>query len=70
MEWMIVNYPRVRDVFVNTRRWGQTNHLLVIGPGTWTISLGQPVDYLPEQQPVTVANTTAASPQEVTFAPA
>lgn len=67
MEWVIVNYPRVRDVFVDRRRSGPTNQILIVREGTQTFDLGTPVDYRPARRTVTVTGTSAADPEMIEF---
>lgn len=67
MQWVIVNYARTRDVFVDGRRSGQTNRLLIVGDGTHEFHLNVPVDYKPRKRIVTVTGTSAASPTEIEF---
>lgn len=67
MEWVIVRYPRVRDVFIEGRRSGPTNRVLIVREGTQTFDLGVPVDYHPQQKRVVVTGTTAATPQLIDF---
>ncbi|MGH8593081.1 MAG: hypothetical protein ACREX9_12905 [Gammaproteobacteria bacterium] len=69
MEWVIVNYPRVRDVFVDGRRSGPTNLLLIVREGTQTVHLGTPVDYQPARRTLTVTGTSAADPEMIKFEP-
>ncbi len=67
MQWIIVNYTRTRDVFVDGRRSGQTNRLLIVGDGTHEFDLSVPVDYKPRKRTITVTGTSAASPTEIKF---
>ena len=46
MEWVMVTYPLVRDVFIDGRRSGQTNTLLVVAEGSHLFD--------PDPVPVTV----------------
>lgn len=69
MEWVRVVYPRTRDVFVDGRRSGRTNTVLIVSRGTHRFALGTPVDYTPRRRDVTVADTSPVDPLEVAFAP-
>jgi hypothetical protein len=69
MEWVMVRYPRVRDVFVGGRRWGETNRLLIVREGTQEFHLGDPVDYAPPKRRVKVTRTSAAAPMRIDFEP-
>lgn len=70
IQWMIVQYPRVRDVFIDGMRAGQTNEIMPVSEGTQDVDLGKPVDYTPKKRRVLVTNTTEDDPKEVLFAPA
>jgi len=67
MEWVMVTYPRVRDVFIDGRRSGQTNRLLIVGEGTHMFDLGTPPDYRPTKRTVTVTDTSPAAPMIIDF---
>lgn len=67
MEWVIVIYPRVRDVFVDNIRSGQTNAKLAMAEGTYTVHLGTPIDYNPREHTVAVTGTSEAIPMEIKF---
>lgn len=69
MEWVIVKYPRVRDVFIDGRRSGPANRILIVREGTQTFDLGKPLDYRPSRQTVTVTGSSAADPAMVEFKP-
>ncbi|MDW2170142.1 PEGA domain-containing protein [Vibrio sp. 1567] len=67
MEYVIVNYPYIRDVYIDGVQNGQTNDVLYIDAGTHTFDLGCPVDYTPVEQDVTVYGTSVLTPMEITF---
>ncbi|MGH8472316.1 MAG: hypothetical protein ACREVJ_07680 [Gammaproteobacteria bacterium] len=69
MEWVIVKYPRVRDVFIDGRRSGPANRMLIVREGKQTFHLGTPIDYRPPRRSVTVTGTSAADPAMVEFEP-
>ena len=69
MEWVIVGYPRTRDVFVDGRRCGETNRLLIVREGTQAFHLGTPADYQPAKQKVKVTKTTPSAPMAIYFQP-
>ena len=69
MEFAFVSYPRVRDVFIDGRRSGQTNELLTVREGEQEFSLGEPVDYTPRTLVVVVTGTTDNTPAELEFEP-
>jgi hypothetical protein len=68
MEWLVVKFPFVRDVFVDGRRWGQTNTRMVVGSGARTVHLGIPPNYRPNSWHGVIAHTTQSSPLVLTFA--
>jgi hypothetical protein len=69
MEWIIVDYPFVRDVFIGGELCGRTNRMMAVGPGTQRIDLGEPVDYTPRRRTVTVSGTSRTRPREIAFTP-
>jgi hypothetical protein len=69
LEWVKVVYPRTRDVFVDGRRSGQTNTVLIVDKGTHRFALGTPVDYKPARRDVPVMATSVLAPLEIEFTP-
>ncbi len=69
IQWMVVQYPTLRDVFIDGKRAGQTNKPLMVREGTQEVHLGQPVDYTPRKRRVTVTDTSEALPKEISFTP-
>ena len=67
MEWVIVRFPRVRDVFIDQRLVGQTNLLLSTKAGPQRFDLGPGGGYRPVQKKVTVANTDVDDPLVIAF---
>jgi hypothetical protein len=67
LEWVWVDHPRVRDVFVDDIRTGTTNQLLIVSAGRHTFDLGKPVTYAPTRRMVTVTATTPATPRVIEF---
>jgi hypothetical protein len=65
-EYVVVVYPRVRDVFIGGLRYGQTNKRLVVGAGGKKFSLGIPYDYQPRSVTVAVHGTTPTNPVRIT----
>lgn len=70
IQWMIVSYPRLRDVFIDGLRAGHTGEILAVRQGTQEVHLGSPVDYRPKRRRVTVTGTTVDAPKEISFDPA
>lgn len=69
IEYLIVSYPRVRDVFISGAMVGVTNEIIRVRRGTMSVHLGQPIDYRPGQASVKVSDTTEDAPKIVTFRP-
>jgi len=67
MEFVVVTYPRIRDVFIDGRRVGPTNRVLFVPRGRHLFDLGKPVNYRPPQQSVNVINTSPMTPAFVHF---
>lgn len=70
LEWVIIEHSRHRDVFVDGRRTGSTNALLIVGRGRHVFDLGEPRTYSPSKHTITVRGTSAVTPRIVTFATA
>ena len=68
-EYVIVLFPTVRDVFIDTHRIGPTNQVFRIRRGHHSFSLGNPVSYTPAMQVMNIVNTTMMRPAVVMFTP-
>jgi hypothetical protein len=69
IQYLLVAYPRVRDVFANGTMTAETNKTFRVRRGAVTVDLGSPSDYTPSKQTVTVSGTTEDAPCIVTFLP-
>lgn len=67
MEWVIVRFPRTRDVFIDDRLVGVTNHLLATHAGPQVFDLGPGGGYRPSRKRVTVTDTVPEDPKIVMF---
>jgi hypothetical protein len=67
MEWVIVRFPRSRDVYIDGRLVGATNEILTTVAGPQTFDLGPGGDYRPPERLVTVSDTAPDAPQVVRF---
>lgn len=68
MEWVKAEYPDARDLFMDGKRLGETNKLLVGGqPGTYFFHLGEPVDYKPKRMKRRLQNTSRSRPLVLVF---
>lgn len=64
MEYVVVTYPKVRDVLIDGQVAGQTNdpNPLRVERGHHTFDLGDPEDYLPKSVEKNVRGTTSIKP--------
>ena len=69
IQWMIVSYLCLRDVFIDGTRAGQTNDKMRVREGTQDVHLGKPDDYTPKGRRVTVTDTTEDQPKTISFTP-
>jgi hypothetical protein len=67
MEWLRVEYPQVRDVFVDGTRWAATNEKFAVGSGPHAVHLGIPPGYQPPYWKGNVTGTTYTTPMVITF---
>lgn len=67
MEFVIVRFPVVRSVNVDSAPQGKTGKILRLQAGTHRFDLGTPADYRPASQTVQVNGTSMASPMEILF---
>ncbi len=69
-EFVIVRFPRDRQVMVDGAHTAETNQTFILETGTYLFTLGDPPDYRPASQAHTVRDTTVDRPFEVVFTPA
>lgn len=67
MEYLVVLFPRQRRVMINGQFMGNTNKRLALEGGTYTVSLGPPQNFKPEQQEIDLRNTSALTPLMIEF---
>ena len=69
MEYVIVNFPDTRDVFVDDGDTpvASTNQMFQLEEGTHYFNLGQPVNYRPATDWAQVTGTIPALPMTITF---
>ncbi len=70
MEYVTVTYPSDRVVYIDDNENGRTNQVLRVNEGTHTFDLGDPKDYSPSEQTLSVSGTNSIVPLEVVFKPA
>jgi hypothetical protein len=67
MQWVIVTFPDLRDVYIDGVQFGQTNAVLAVGDGTHLFDLGLPLNYDPPAAHLPVSGTTYNSPATIVF---
>lgn len=68
-EFLLVQYPTERDVWVDDQRCGRTNVPIRVGEGHHQINLGPSLDYTPPSQTVEVRGCPAVAPKTISFSP-
>lgn len=67
MEYLIVHFPRSRRVKIDDEFHGRTDEPIEIEAGKHVVSLGPPSNFTPDEQPVTLKDTSELEPCEVSF---
>jgi hypothetical protein len=67
MEFLVVLFPRKRQVRIDGEVNGRTNELIEIEGGEHTVTLGPPRNFKPASRTVDVRNTSALMPMTVSF---
>lgn len=67
MEYVIVNYPTNRNVFIDGEKNGRTNESLRVEAGTHIFDIGPLKNYKPGSRKVTVSDTSVLKPKKITF---
>lgn len=67
MEYLLVHCPEPRTVTVDGTPQGQTEELIELAAGTYTIRLEPPTRCVPPSITVVLANTSVLRPCEVSF---
>jgi hypothetical protein len=70
MEYLIVRFHEARGVLADKVDQGQTNQVIELESGTYTISLAPPANFKPKRRKITLSNTSPIKPKEITFAKA
>jgi len=68
-EYVKVNYPRRRNVFIDGVKNGYTNTLLRVSSRRMTFTLSDPPNYTPKSITKIVKDTTVIKPLEIEFTP-
>jgi hypothetical protein len=69
MEYLMVQYPRKRNVLIKGQVIGSTNEIIEIEGGSYTVELSPPLNYTPSSRRITLADTSALDPKIITFEP-
>lgn len=69
MEYLMVQYPRQRNVLIKGQVVGATNEIIELEGGVYSVALSPPTNYTPPAQTVVLANTSALDPKTVAFEP-
>lgn len=69
VEYLLVVFPEDRAVLADGDKVGVTNHVLMLPPNEYEISLDG-AGYTPASQDVILAGTLLVRPKVITFAPA
>ena len=67
MEFLVVLFPRKRQVKIDGEVNGSTNELIEIEGGEHSVTLGPPRTFKPASRNVDVRNTSALMPMTVSF---
>jgi hypothetical protein len=67
LEFIVVQYPEKREVFIDGQLYGLTNITLYIQSGTHQIHLGVPKDYRPGEIVQAIQNTSPLEPAAIVF---
>ncbi len=62
MEYVVVRYPKDRNIRIDGQVAGETNDTLMVEQGHHIFDLGDPHDYQPQSVEKDVQNTTSVSP--------
>jgi len=68
-QYVKVVFPDARSVFVDGHDAGSTNKEFQVEAGEHRFHLGEPRNYTPDVQVVTVNNTLPGQPRTITFLP-
>lgn len=69
MEFLMVQYPRKRNVLIKGQVIGATNELIELEGGSYSVTLSLPKNYSPSSRKVVLANTSALDPMIIAFEP-
>lgn len=69
MEFLLVEYPRRRQVMIGGESVGYTNEVIELEGGPYTVKLSSPDNYAPTSRRVTLANTSELDPKVIRFDP-
>lgn len=68
MNWIMVVFDGIRTVYANGAALGDTNQILFLGEdGTYTIDLGEPVNYEPPRVIKQISGSSRENPDVLHF---
>src|SRR5688500_1216427 len=67
MEFVLVEFPQIRRVFIDDAPQGMTGQRQAVQEGHHVFDLGEPVDYTPARQEVLVSGTSVRNPMSIVF---
>ena len=68
MEYLLVNFPEKRELFIDTVAQGHTGEIIELEKGTHIISLKPPPEnFRPKKKKIVLTDTSSLVPMEVTF---
>jgi len=67
VEYVIVEFPTDRLVYIDGEKDGTTNTLLKVDAGTHDFDLGPVENYRPGSRKVTLSGTSSIDPRIITF---
>lgn len=65
MEYVVVSYPTVRDVYIDGKVAGKTNETIRVERGHHRFDLGEPRDYQPPYIEMSIRDTTSIRPMRI-----
>ncbi len=67
MEYLCVRFAEQRKVLIGRIAQGETDGLIELEPGTYTVTLSGAPNFSPKKQKIVLADTSPIKPMEVRF---
>ena len=67
MEYVMVTFPTIRNVYINGAKNGKTNEVLRVSAGTSIFDLGPLKNYVPARRKVNVSGTSVLDYKKIAF---